>query len=248
MSVELEEQRRVVLEMAARLTEARKIYSQGLQYLQQENYQPAAEYITRAAEMGDSAAQCQLGFLYENGFFGDPNNGEAIRWYRTMAPLALTGARPRDRSGLTMKAAHAYTMTGQPAEALSILGYVRPGNGCPRAEVPDWHLFTAAALHRLGDDRAALGESNQALAGLAGEGPGRGLADAHRWVATCESKLGNARSAREHLVEARRLTEQHGTPYQLLRTLSAEAAILPSPARKREAVEYASLLRNLARS
>lgn len=89
MSVELEEQRRVVLEMAARLTEARKIYSQGLQYLQQENYQPAGEYITRAAEMGDSAAQCQLGFLYENGFFGETNNGEAIRWYKKSADQLL---------------------------------------------------------------------------------------------------------------------------------------------------------------
>jgi hypothetical protein len=62
------------------------------------------------------------------------------------------------------------------------------------------------------------------------------------------AKLGDARSAREHLSEARRLTEHHGTPYGLLRTLSAEATILQSAALKREAAEYAKLLHELARS
>jgi TPR repeat protein len=35
--------------------------------------------------MGDSMAQCQLGFLWENGFFGKPDGGEAVRWYRKSA-------------------------------------------------------------------------------------------------------------------------------------------------------------------
>jgi hypothetical protein len=48
------------------------------------------------------------------------------------------------------------------------------------------------------------------------------------------------------VLEARRLAERHGTPYNLLRTLSAEAAILSSPEHRREAAEYGALLRRLA--
>jgi tetratricopeptide (TPR) repeat protein len=204
--------------------------------------------LEHAGESGWSSTASWLGAVVVglHGVSGDYR--EAIRWYESMAPLALTGARPRDRSSLTVEAAHAYTMTGRPKEALSILGYVRPGDGCPRTDVPDWHLYTAAALERIGDDRGALREASEALAGYTLQGPGRGLADAHRHVATCHAKLGNVDIAREHLTQARRLTERHGTPYALLRTLAAEAAILQTTALKREAAEYAKLLHGLARS
>jgi len=139
-------------------------------------------------------------------------------------------------------------MMGRPAEALSILGYVRPGEGCPRAEVPDWHAFAAAALDRLGESAAALREASEALDGYGVQRTERGLGDAHRLIATSQSKLGNGRAAREHLSEARRLTESYGTPYGLLRTLAAEAAILQSATLKREVAEYARLLNSLART
>jgi tetratricopeptide (TPR) repeat protein len=204
--------------------------------------------LQRAGESGWSSTASRLGAVLVglNGVSGD--YAEAIRRYRTMAPLALRGARPSDRSGLMMEAAHAYTMTGRPNDALSLMGYVRPGEGCPRAEVPDWHAFAAAALDRLGENEAALREAREALAGYSAQKTERGLGDAHRLMATSHAKLGDARSAREHLSEARRLTEHHGTPYGLLRTLSAEATILQSAALKREAAEYAKLLHELARS
>ena len=173
---------------------------------------------------------------------------QAIYRYRTISPLALRGARPGDRSGLMMETAHAYTMSGRPNEALSLIGYVRPGDGCPRAVVPGWHASAAAALDRLGEHQAALREAREALAGYSAQGTERGLADAHRLVATSYAKLGNARSAHEHLGEARRLAEHHGTPYGLLLTLSAESAILQNAARRLEAAEYAKLLHQLARS
>lgn len=95
MSPELQQQRTAVLEVAARLTEARKLFAEGVALLEQENYEPAAELIMRAAEMGDSAAQCQLGFLYENGFFGNPNDDEAVRWYRRSAEQCLPNGQFR---------------------------------------------------------------------------------------------------------------------------------------------------------
>jgi TPR repeat protein len=85
MEGDLEEQRRMVLETADRLTEARKLYEQGLELLGQGRHLQAGEHISRAAEMGDSTAQCQLGELYDNGFFGEPDACEAARWYRQSA-------------------------------------------------------------------------------------------------------------------------------------------------------------------
>ncbi|HEY1655263.1 MAG TPA: hypothetical protein VGF86_09135 [Candidatus Tumulicola sp.] len=205
--------------------------------------------LQRAAESGWSSTASRLGAVLVglNGVRG--NYGEAIRWYRAMTPLASNGAKPSDRTGLTIEAAHSYTMLGQPAEALSILGYVRPGDGsCPRTEVPDWHALAAAALDRLGDSATALREANEALEGYRAQRLERGAGDAHRLIATSHAKLGNGRAAREHLSEARRITESYGTPYQFLRTLTAEAKILRNPALERTAVEYATLLSGLART
>jgi tetratricopeptide (TPR) repeat protein len=204
--------------------------------------------LQRAGESGWSSTASRLGAVLVglNCVSGDYT--QAIRRYRTMSPLALRGARPGDRSGLMMETAHAYTMSGRPNEALSLIGYVRPGDGCPRAVVPGWHASAAAALDHLGEHQAALREAREALAGYSAQGTERGLADAHRLVATSYAKLGKARSAREHLGEARRLAEHHGTPYGLLLTLSAESAILQNAARRCEAAEYAKLLHQLARS
>ncbi|HEY6485961.1 MAG TPA: hypothetical protein VIX83_06240 [Candidatus Cybelea sp.] len=205
--------------------------------------------LQRAAESGWSSTASRLGAVLVglNGVSGD--YGEAIRWYRTMAPLAHNGAKPSDRTGLTIEAAHSYTGIGRPAEALSILAYVHPGEGsCPRGEVPDWHALAAAALYRLGDSAAALREARAALVGYSAQRIERGSADAHRLIATSQAKLGHGRAAREHLSEARRLAEIYGTPYQLLRTLAAEATILQSATLKREVAEYARLLGSLART
>ncbi|HEX4012329.1 MAG TPA: hypothetical protein VHX17_00410 [Candidatus Cybelea sp.] len=176
------------------------------------------------------------------------NYSEAIRRYETLAPHALRGARPGDRFGLTMETAHAYTMSGRAADALSLMGYVRPGVGCPRTVVPSWHASAAAALTRLGEHEAALREADEALVGYNAQNTERGLGDAHRLVATAQAKLGDTRSACEHLSEARRLTEHHGTPYGLLLMLNAEAAIVQSTALRREAAQYAKLLHTLAES
>jgi TPR repeat protein len=85
MCSNLEQQRKQVLEAAERLTEAQQVYMQGVAMLEQNNFRQAADFISRAAEMGDATAQCQLGHLCENGFFGEPNEEEAVLWYRKSA-------------------------------------------------------------------------------------------------------------------------------------------------------------------
>jgi tetratricopeptide (TPR) repeat protein len=204
-----------------------------------------ASLLVRAIDSGWCSTASRLGayIVGLNGVRGDYE--EAIRWYTRMSSLSREGARPSDRSNLMMEAAHAYTMTGRPAKALSLLASVKPGEGCPRAEVPDWHAFASAALERLDQDIAALREARQALAGYAAQRAARGTGDAHRLAAICYAKLGKPRPAREHIAEAERLTESFGTPYGLLRTLVAKANILENDAMKMEAIDFARLLRAL---
>jgi hypothetical protein len=64
-------------------------------------------------------------------------------------------------------------------------------------------------------------------------------------MAICCAKLGNARAAREHIAEAIGLSEQYGTPYQLLTTLIAKADILNDSVVRAEAIEFARMLSRL---
>src|SRR4051812_5757363 len=43
------------------------------------------ERLKKAAVDGDPAAQTQLGFLYDEGRFGQRNVKEALKWYQTAA-------------------------------------------------------------------------------------------------------------------------------------------------------------------
>jgi hypothetical protein len=138
-------------------------------------------------------------------------------------------------------------MSGRPAQALEILGYARPGAGCPNAETPTWHAFASAALERSGDNVAALDEARQALDGYYAQQVVRGTGDAHRLIAIAYAKLGEARAATEHILEAQRLIEIHGTPYSVLRTLLTKANILGSAPLKMEALDFARLLLKLGK-
>ena len=42
----------------------------------------ALDYYKRAAELGDSLAYCNVGWLYESGQLGSPDLEGAIKWYR----------------------------------------------------------------------------------------------------------------------------------------------------------------------
>jgi TPR repeat protein len=89
MCVDREGQPTAVTGLATRLTEARKLYKQGVELLQHEDHRQAGDCILHAAQLGDSTAQCHLGFLYENGFFGQPNDYQAVQWYRKAADQCL---------------------------------------------------------------------------------------------------------------------------------------------------------------
>jgi tetratricopeptide (TPR) repeat protein len=198
-----------------------------------------------AAESAWSSTACRLSsyLVGLNAISGE--YGQAIAWYRRMVPFCIAGVPPSARANLAMEAAHAYSMSGHAHEALSVIGYIRPERGCPRDHVPSWHAVAATALVRLGDE-SAMAEAYAALAGYSARNVARGVGDAHRLLALCYAKRGDARSAREHIAEARRLTERYGVPYALLLTLISEAAIVRSTALHQEASEYARLLQRLA--
>jgi tetratricopeptide (TPR) repeat protein len=169
---------------------------------------------------------------------------EAIAWYLRTLPFSVAGL-PNDRANLAMEAAHAYTMSGRAREALSAIGYVRANGACPPDHSPSWHAVAATALICLGDESAMV-EAQTALAGYSARNLARGTGDAHRLLAACFAKRGDARRAREHIAEARRLTERYGVPYALLLTLFSQAGIVRSSAMQKEAFEYAALLHRLA--
>jgi len=172
---------------------------------------------------------------------------DAIGWYERMSSIPFGGTRPRERPVLTFEAAHAYTMSGMPQKALSILKDVEPDETLASSESPSWHASVAAALERCGYDVPALAQAHRALAGHTAQRGTRGVAEAHRLIAICNAKLGNVDVAREHILEAQRLSEAHATPYALLRTLVAKADILRSPKIRSEAIELARLLRTLGK-
>lgn len=205
-----------------------------------------AVLLLRAIEAGWCAAACRLGtyMVGLNGICGD--YAEAIRWYQRMSSVFSDTARPIDRSNLSGEVAHAYTMTGRAVEALSALNYGAPDAQCAEPDAPGRHAYVAAALQRLGRDALALHEAREALAGYCALDQARGSADAHRLIALSLAKLGDKSAASEHLLEAQRLTESHGTPYALLRLLVAKADISGSAATRTEAIEFAHLLRRLA--
>ena len=98
-----------------------------------------------------------------------------------------------------------------------------------------------------GHNVAALDEARQALDGYYAQQVVRGTGDAHRLIAIAYAKLGEARAATEHILEAQRLIEIHGTPYSVLRTLLTKANILGSAPLKMEAIDFARLLQKLGK-
>jgi hypothetical protein len=73
------------------------------------------------------------------------------------------------------------------------------------------------------------------------------MSDAHRLIAKSYARLGDLAAAREHIGEARRLSERYGIPEGLLCALNAQAEILQSAALKSHALELERLLRGRAR-
>jgi len=74
------------------------------------------------------------------------------------------------------------------------------------------------------------------------------MGDAHRLIAKSYARLGDLSAGREHIAEARRLSERYGMPAGLLCTLNAQAEILRSPALKADALELERLVRSRART
>lgn len=199
--------------------------------------------LRRAVDSAWSATASRVGADLI-GLYG--SSGEcayALRWYGRIWPVALKSARPADRWSLTVEAAETYAAAGRPREALAILGRAGGAASCPPRGVPARHAFVASSLLQLGENAKALDEARAALRGYEARRSGRGMGDAHRLIAKSYARLGNLAAAREHISEARPLSERYGMPEGLLCTLNAQAEILRSAALKTQALELERLLR-----
>ena len=60
-------------------------YDKGDEYYDAKNYTEAAKWYRKAAEQGYADAQCDLGYLYDQGLGVTKNYTEAVKWYRKAA-------------------------------------------------------------------------------------------------------------------------------------------------------------------
>lgn len=204
--------------------------------------------LRRAVDSAWSATASRLGADLVGLYGSSGDCGSALRWYGRMWPVAVKSARPRDRWSLTVEAAGTYATAGRPREALAILSHAEGTARCPPRAVPARHAFVASSLLQLGENAKALDEARAALRGFVARRAGRGMSDAHRLIAKSYAKLGDLAAARDHIGEARRLSDRCGMPEGLLCTLNAQAEILGSPALKADALELERLLRGRARA
>ncbi len=65
--------------------ELSEIYNKGVKYYNAKQYGLAAEQYRIAAEQGYAKAQCELGYLYDNGWGVPQDWTEAVKWYRLSA-------------------------------------------------------------------------------------------------------------------------------------------------------------------
>ncbi|HEY2473300.1 MAG TPA: hypothetical protein VGI19_00730, partial [Candidatus Cybelea sp.] len=204
--------------------------------------------LRRAVDSAWSTTASRLGADLVGLYGAGGECASALRWYERMWPVAIKSARPADRWSLTREAAGSYAAAGLPREALATLGRAKGTALCPPRNVPERHAFAASSLLQVGENVRALTEARAALQGYTAHRSGRGLSDAHRLIAKSSAKLGDTAAAREHIGEARRLSERYGLPEGLLCTLNAQAEILRSSALKAEALELERLLRSRART
>jgi hypothetical protein len=204
--------------------------------------------LQRAADSGWSATASRLGGDLIGLYGASGECGSALLWYGRMWPVALKSARPGDRWHMSVEAAGSYVAVRRPRGALGILRHTMSAAGCPPRSVPARHAFVASSLLQLGENAKGLDEASAALRGYSASRAGRGMGDAHRLLAKSYAGLGDLGAAREHIGEARRLSERYGLPEGLLCTLNAQADIHRSPSLKAEARELERLLHGRART
>lgn len=69
------------------------IYRQAVYYYDEKDYKSAMPLFLKAAEQGDSKAQCSLGIMYHYGFGVVRDDRKATEWYRKAAELGNPNAQ-----------------------------------------------------------------------------------------------------------------------------------------------------------
>jgi len=166
----------------------RMLFNTARAYQSDNNYSTAVRFYRNSAELGDAAAQVNLGYILEQGLASAKDEVEAAYWYRKSAEQGH--ARAQDNLGIMYAngrgvaqddfeavrwhraAAEQGNMFGQ-----TNLGYmyeVGRGLGQNYAQALRWYRLAA-------DQGYALAQSNLALMYLNGRGVSKDAPEAMRW-------------------------------------------------------------------
>ncbi len=153
--------------------------------------EPDREALRARAQGGDAAAQFQLGFAYDMGLGGRPDDAEAVRWYRMAAEKGLADAQYNlavmydGGEGVDRDPAEAvrwYRRAAEQGHALAQLNLgaaYGDGQGVPRS-YPQSYVWLSLAADRLeGDDREVALRNRETAASRLTTGQ---LAEAERLV------------------------------------------------------------------
>ena len=153
--------------------------------------EPDLEALRARAHGGDASAQFQLGFAYDTGLGGRPDDAEAVRWYRMAAEKGLADAQYNlavmydsgegvDRD--PVEAARWYREAAEQGHGLAQLNLgaaYGDGQGVPRSYAQAYVWLSLAANRLEGDDREVALQNRETAASRLNAGQ---LAEAERLV------------------------------------------------------------------
>ena len=93
---------------------AAEMYQKGKSYYDVKDYAEAVKWYRKAAEQGNASGQCDLGWMYQNGYGVTQDYAEALYWYRKAAEQGYA----RAQRGLGWMYQNGYGVTKDYAEAV----------------------------------------------------------------------------------------------------------------------------------
>ena len=229
-------------------------FLKGLEFFEQEKYLEAYEIFLQISKDGDYYAQYALATMYEKGLGIDPNDEEALRWYRAaaeqdylFAQIALAEIYDGKDDAEAARWYRAAAEKGHAIAQINLAIMYKEGRGIPQ------NYAEAARLNRAAAEKGfPSAQHNLALMYRDGKGVTQNYAEAARWFraaaeqgnTSAQGSLGAAyatgRGVIENYVEAHKwLNIAASQGHQLAVELRNELAKIMTPAQIQEAQRLA---------